>query len=126
MAEFKDSPTSLVADVDCTTEGQPLCEKYGVQGYPTIKYGDPEDMKDYQGGRSFADLKKFAEENLGPTCGPGENIGLCDAATRKKIEGYLAMSESQLDEKVQKIVKTYEVEIPVMKKVVGYLKSKDR
>eukprot|EP00932_Pfiesteria_piscicida_P013454 SRR837773.25022.p2 GENE.SRR837773.25022~~SRR837773.25022.p2 ORF type:complete len:127 (-),score=74.85 SRR837773.25022:81-461(-) len=126
MAEFKDSPTSLVADVDCTADGQPLCEKYGVQGYPTIKYGEPEDMKDYQGGRSFADLKKFAEENLGPTCGPGENLRLCDAATRTKIEGYLAMSEAKLEEKVQKIVNNYEVEISVMKKVVGYLKAKER
>merc|ERR1712203_642348 len=75
-----------VADVDCTAGGKDLCEKNDVRGYPSIKYGDPGDLKDYQGGRSFDDLKKFAEENLGPTCGPGENIDLCDAETKAAIE----------------------------------------
>ena len=66
MDEFKGSPNALVADVDCTADGQSLCEKFEVRGYPTIKYGDPGDMKDYNGGRTFDDLKKFASENLGP------------------------------------------------------------
>ena len=51
MAAFEDSPTSLVADVDCTAAGESICSKVGVQGYPTIKYGDPNDLKDYNGGR---------------------------------------------------------------------------
>mmetsp|Transcript_125661 Transcript_125661/g.351932 ORF Transcript_125661/g.351932 Transcript_125661/m.351932 type:complete len:131 (-) Transcript_125661:295-687(-) len=123
MDDFKDSPTSLVADVDCTTEGKDLCEKHGIQGYPSIKYGDPAELKDYSGGRSYADLKKFASENLGPTCGPGENIELCDAETRKKIEGYVAMSVEKLEAKVQKVIKNFEVEVPAMKKVSAYLKK---
>lgn len=123
MDDFKDSPTSLVADVDCTTEGKDLCEKHGIRGYPSIKYGDPGELKDYSGGRSYADLKKFASENLGPTCGPGENIELCDAETRKKIEGYLKMSVEKLEGKVRKAVKDFEVEVPTMKKVAAYLKK---
>jgi len=125
MDDFKDSPTALVADVDCTTGGEALCKKFEVQGYPTIKYGDPDDMKDYQGGRTYADLKKFAEENLGPTCGPGENLGLCDAATKAKIEAYTKMSAEKLDGKIRKAAKDFEVEMPIMKKVVGYLKAKE-
>ncbi len=62
MDNFKDSTTAAVADVDCTAEGKPLCEKYGVSGYPTLKYGDPGDLKDYQGGRTYEDFKKFAED----------------------------------------------------------------
>merc|ERR1712129_375714 len=77
MAEFEGSEDRLVADVDCVGGGKPLCESVGVRGYPTIKYGDPNDLQDYKGGRSFADLKKFAENNLGPTCGPN-NLELCD------------------------------------------------
>eukprot|EP00932_Pfiesteria_piscicida_P000485 SRR837773.10474.p2 GENE.SRR837773.10474~~SRR837773.10474.p2 ORF type:complete len:132 (+),score=55.17 SRR837773.10474:194-589(+) len=123
MDDFKDSPTSLVGDVDCTADGQPLCEKFEVRGYPTIKYGDPGDMKDYQGGRTYEDLKKFAEENLGPTCGPGENIELCDAETRAKIEGYVKMSAGKLEGKIRKAVKDFEVEMPVMKKVLAHLKK---
>merc|ERR1712083_352907 len=36
-SEFEGDPQRLIADVDCTAAGKPLCEKYGVQGYPTIK-----------------------------------------------------------------------------------------
>ena len=35
--EFKSSKTVVVADVDCTVH-KDLCGKYGVRGYPTIKY----------------------------------------------------------------------------------------
>jgi len=78
-------------------------------------------LKDYQGGRNYADLKKFADESLGPTCGPGENLHLCDAATRKKVETYAAMSAAVLEAKIKKAEKDFEFEIPIMKKVVGYV-----
>jgi len=126
MEDFKDSPTALVADVDCTTDdGKPLCEKHGVQGFPTIKYGDVGDLKDYSGGRSYDDLKKFAEENLGPTCGPGENIELCDAEMKTKIEAYVKMSSGKLEGKIRNTIKNYEVEMPIMKKVVAWQKAQE-
>jgi len=99
MEEFKDSKTALVADVDCTVH-QDLCGKHGVQGYPTIKYGDPNNMEDYQGGRSFDDLLSFAKENLGPTCGPA-NLDLCDATQKKAVEDAMALSDDELDKKIQ-------------------------
>merc|ERR1712228_901971 len=52
-------------------------------------------MGDYDGGRSFADLKKFAEENLGPTCGP-DNLDLCDDANKAFIEKLQKMDDAQL------------------------------
>merc|ERR1712187_705354 len=96
----KDSKTSLIADVDCTAAGQPLCEKHGVKGYPTIKYGDPEDLKDYDGGRDFNSLKKFAEENLGPTCGP-DNMDLCDEENKAFIEKLQKMEDAELDKAIE-------------------------
>jgi len=126
MGDFKDSPTALVGDVDCTAEGKDLCEKFSVGGYPTIKYGDPGDMKDYEGGRSFEDFKKFAEENLGPSCGPGPDIDLCDAATRKKVETYSAMATEALQAKVEKVKNDFEVQIPIMKKALAYVKKQER
>jgi protein-disulfide isomerase-like protein with CxxC motif len=98
MEEFKDSKTALVADVDCTVH-QDLCSKHGVQGYPTIKYGDPNNMEDYQGGRSLDDLKKFASENLGPSCGPN-NLDLCDETQKKEIEEAMALDGAALDAKI--------------------------
>ena len=123
MEEFKGNPNSLVADVDCTTEGQPLCEKHGVRGYPTIKWGDPAELKDYQGGRSFDDLKKFASENLGPQCGPGENIDLCSADVKAKIEGYLKMSADRMEGKIRNAEKMLNEEAPIMRKVIAHLKK---
>jgi len=96
MAEFKDSKTAVVADVDCTAAGKPLCDEVGVKGYPTIKHGDPNNLEDYKGGRSFDDLKKFAEENLGPTCGPG-NLDLCDDDKKAQIQKFQAMSPAELE-----------------------------
>jgi len=120
MDEFKGSPTSLVADVDCTTEGKPLCDSNDVKGFPTIKYGEPGDLKDYQGGRDFDSLKKFADENLGPTCGPS-NMDLCDEKMKKKIEGYLAMTEDRLEGKIRNAARVVEEEVPIMKKVIAHL-----
>jgi len=101
MAEWKDSATALVADVDCTASGKALCETVGVQGFPTIKYGDPNDLQDYQGGRKFEDLNAFAKANLGPQCGP-KNLDLCDDAKKADIAKFSAMSVSELDAFIEK------------------------
>eukprot|EP00584_Thalassiosira_punctigera_P000892 CAMPEP_0172536470 /NCGR_PEP_ID=MMETSP1067-20121228/8230_1 /TAXON_ID=265564 ORGANISM="Thalassiosira punctigera, Strain Tpunct2005C2" /NCGR_SAMPLE_ID=MMETSP1067 /ASSEMBLY_ACC=CAM_ASM_000444 /LENGTH=218 /DNA_ID=CAMNT_0013321549 /DNA_START=30 /DNA_END=686 /DNA_ORIENTATION=+ len=96
MDEFSSSSTQLVADVDCTADGKPLCDANGVKGFPTLKWGDPSDLQDYQGGRSFNDLKKFAEENLKPICSV-KNIDLCDGEKKALIEKYLAMDTDALE-----------------------------
>jgi hypothetical protein len=100
MVEFKDSTTALVADVDCTADGKSLCNEIGVRGYPTIKHGDPSNLEDYKGGRDLASLKKFAEENLGPTCGPA-NLDLCDDAKKAEIEKFSKMSASDLESAIK-------------------------
>lgn len=126
IEEFKDSPTSLVADVDCTAAGQDLCQTKGVQGYPTIKYGDPTDLQDYQGGRDFDSLKKFASENLGPSCSPA-NLDLCTGQdgekVKKQYQKYMEMSADRLQAKITKLESDFERELPAMKKTLGWLKS---
>mmetsp|Transcript_96953 Transcript_96953/g.145252 ORF Transcript_96953/g.145252 Transcript_96953/m.145252 type:complete len:170 (-) Transcript_96953:398-907(-) len=92
---FADSPSALIADVDCTTEGKPLCDANGVRGYPTIKWGDPAALEDYKGGRDYASLLKFAEENLKPMCSPA-NIDLCDDEKKAEIEKFMAMTDDEL------------------------------
>ena len=86
--------------------GETLCNapRFGslslrLQGYPTIKYGDPNNMEDYQGGRTFDDLQTFAKENLGPSCGPA-NLDLCDAEQKAQIEEAMAFSDADLDTKI--------------------------
>jgi len=100
MKEYDGHASALVADVDCTSAGKPLCDSNGVRGFPTIKYGDPNNMEDYKGGRDFNALKKFADANLKPTCSP-KNIDLCDATQKKAIEDLQALSASELSDKIK-------------------------
>jgi len=99
MKEFSGHKSALVADVDCTAAGKPLCDANGVKGFPTIKFGDPSALEDYKGGREFDALKKFSEENLKPMCSPG-NIELCDDDKKKEIGDLMQMSAEDLDSKI--------------------------
>jgi len=91
--------TSLIADVDCTAEGKDLCEQVGVQGFPTIKWGDASALEDYEGGRDYDALEKFAEENLKPLCSPA-NIDLCDDEKKAEIAVLQAMPADALAAKI--------------------------
>jgi len=95
MGEYKSHASILIADVDCTASGKDLCETVGVQGFPTIKHGDPNNLEDYEGGRSFKELSKFAKDNLGPRCGPA-NLDLCDEAKKTQIDGFMKMDDAKL------------------------------
>jgi len=102
MKRFNKGKTSaygLVADVDCTTEGKELCEKAGVKGYPSIKWGHPDDLQEYDGGRDFKTLSKFAKENLKPLCGPA-NEELCNEEEKAKFAELKALSAEELEAKV--------------------------
>jgi len=100
MKEYEGHKSALVADVDCTAAGKPLCDSNGVRGFPTIKYGDPNNLEAYQGGRDFNALKKFADENLKPVCSP-VNIDLCDATQKAEIEKLQALSADDLASKIK-------------------------
>jgi len=92
---FAGSATQLIAEVDCTAAGQPLCEEAGIQGFPTLKWGDPSDLQDYNGGRDFDSFNEFAKENLKPMCSPS-NIDLCDDDKKAEIEKFTKMSDDEL------------------------------
>ena len=76
-ADYKDSASVMIVDVDCTAEGSGTCAKVGVKGYPTIKYYPAGDKKgkDYKGGQDYDALKSFVTKTL--------DKPLCDAATKK-------------------------------------------
>eukprot|EP00804_Cyclotella_cryptica_P026089 CCRYP_013950-RB/>CCRYP_013950-RB protein AED:0.22 eAED:0.22 QI:165/0.5/0.66/1/0.5/0.66/3/0/208 len=92
MEAYAGSATQLVAEVDCTAAGKPLCDQVGVRGYPTIKY-------DYQGGRDYESFDKFAKENLKPMCSP-KNLDLCDDAKKAEITKFQSMSDADLDKAI--------------------------
>jgi len=106
-AEFAGSKTVLIGDVDCTVE-KDLCSKYGVQGFPTLKYftssSDPNGDK-YEGGRDLASLRTFASENLGPSCS-FSNQDLCNAEQLANIHEVAGMSQAARDDEIAALDKT--------------------
>eukprot|EP00415_Alexandrium_ostenfeldii_P001408 UN1408 len=78
-----------------------MCEEVGVQGFPTLKYGDPSDLQDYEGSRDFDDLKAFAS-GLGPLCNV-ENLDLCDDEKKKQIQEYQKLSSEAREAKIQEM-----------------------
>merc|ERR1711935_946837 len=102
MKKFDGHASALVADVDCTAdESKELCATHGVQGFPSIKWGDPSALEDYEGGRDYEDLETFANENLKPMCSP-KNIDLCDAEKKAEIEKFQKMNSDDLEAEIEK------------------------
>lgn len=96
--EYADSKKVLIADVDCTADGKPLCDKFGVRGYPTIKFFNPpdEEGEDYKGGRTLDELKKFAANNLGPGCSV-DTIENCSEEQKTDLKKYMDMDAAERD-----------------------------
>jgi len=99
ISEYADSESVLIADVDCTAAGKPLCDKNDVKGFPTIKYGDPSKLEDYKGGRDLSALKTFASE-LKPSCNVA-TLENCDNDQKTTIADNLALSEEELSAKIK-------------------------
>jgi len=123
MKEYEGSATAGVFDVDCTAAGKPLCDSNGVRGFPTIKYGDPNALEDYEGGRDFDSLETFAKENLKPVCSP-TNIDLCDAEKKAEIEKFMGMSDSELEAAIAEKDKELEAAEETFKSEVEKLQKK--
>lgn len=99
MSEYEDSSTVLIADVDCIGSGKELCNKVGVQGFPTVKYGDPSNLEDYKGGRDVDSLKKFASE-LKPSCNV-DTLENCSDEQKSSIETLKSQSVEDLKATVE-------------------------
>merc|ERR1711912_1943 len=113
MAEYKDSKTVVVADVDCTVH-QSLCSEHGVRGYPTIKYYQGGEAEDYKGGRSYKDIKKFIDDNLmEPACDSNNKD------TEKKHEDLLESLQKQYKESQEGTEK----KVADLKKSMKWLKA---
>mmetsp|Transcript_10805 Transcript_10805/g.12368 ORF Transcript_10805/g.12368 Transcript_10805/m.12368 type:complete len:144 (-) Transcript_10805:335-766(-) len=97
-SEFADSSSVLIGDADCTDSAKSLCEKFQVQGYPTIKYfkdGDMTDGDDYKGGRDIDSLRKFIDDELAVKC----NVNDVSECTEKEKSYIEKMKEKTLEDR---------------------------
>jgi len=106
MEEFSSSDDVLIADVDCIGAGKPLCDQSGVKGFPAVKWGAPDNLQDYKGGRDLVSLQSFAEE-LKPPCDV-TSFENCNEAQQTLIGELKQIPEAELDEKIAEYEGTME------------------
>merc|ERR1711860_253946 len=93
---------------DCTTdEAKKLCERYGVQGYPSLKYFGPglsEMGEEYDGGRDFDAMKKFVKQKSKKPCVPDtlENCNKKDLAYLEELKDMDGAALSEIKAKMEK------------------------
>merc|ERR1712071_286847 len=71
-----------LAKVDATVHAE-TAKKYGVRGYPTLKWfkKDPENAMEYGGGRKDAEIQSWIKKKTGPAA-----VELADVDAAKKIQ----------------------------------------
>lgn len=87
---FRDETKLVEVNCDKGAGAGRLCSEHGKAGFPTIKWGNPNDLDDVTiARRGFEELKQFTEENLKPLCGVNK-ADACDekqAAMLARIQG---------------------------------------
>ncbi|KAI8914957.1 thioredoxin-like protein [Powellomyces hirtus] len=131
--DFATEPNVVVANLDATTSAD-IAERYGVTGYPTIKFfpagGDAGAPEDYQAGRTEEAFVEFLNEKCGTSRAAGgglnEQAGRVDALDKlaEKFASASAADRKTLIEEAQKAAsqqsaKTAEYYVKVMKKIAG-------
>jgi len=101
-SELVGNPTVLVGEIDCDDEND-LCEDHDIEGFPTIKWGSPDALSDYNLDMETEDMVKFVK-NMKPQCSIA-NIDLCDDEKKALIESLSALSFEEINEKVMDVEK---------------------
>jgi protein disulfide-isomerase A6 len=95
--EFAGSSSVVIGDVDCTAEGESLCTKMEVRGYPSIKFWKDGTMEDYQGGRDFDSLKQHVVDNLQVLCDVTDPKDCTD-----KEKAYIEKMKAKAQDEIEK------------------------
>mmetsp|Transcript_75370 Transcript_75370/g.170629 ORF Transcript_75370/g.170629 Transcript_75370/m.170629 type:complete len:161 (+) Transcript_75370:101-583(+) len=98
----------MIVDVDCTQDdAKKVCEKFGVQGYPTLKYfgpTTPSDGEKYEEGRDYKTMQKFVKKKSKKPCVP-DTLENCDKKDKAFIEEIKDYDEAKLKEEREKLEK---------------------
>ena len=121
--KYAKSDKVVVADVDCPAAGEPLCSRFNVEGFPTIKFFNPpdEDGEDYSGGRDLEELTAFAE-TLGPGCSLDAKEN-CSAEQLAELEEVVKMPSEELDAELAAIKKSLKEQEAAHEKLLESLQA---
>lgn len=122
---YKDKDSIMIAEIDCGMDAsREFCIEHKIESLPTLKYGDPDVLSDYEGSRDIESLKIFVEL-LSNFCSPS-NMENCDEQSKKDIETYMKLSDEELESAIvreEELVNTVEKEF--QKEVAELEKSYD-
>ena len=102
---------SLIAVMDCMTDGKILCEKARLMGFPTIKLGNPSKVGEYEGGRDHGVLKQLhphtALQNLScvTTTKRNQDVDEHFEADPAKTAGHLSAKNCKIRIRSRKTIK---------------------
>merc|ERR1712038_569596 len=84
-----DKENIALAKIDATEHGE-LAKRFGVRGYPTLKWfkKDPENALEYGGGRKEPEIVSWIEKKTGPAALPLESV---EAANKFKDDNEVAV-----------------------------------
>lgn len=126
---WENDEVGLIAESDCTDNeeggGRILCDYFGIRSFPTLKFGYPEDLKEYNGDKSLEALSYFAKKHLVPICSV-TNLSVCDYDSKANIQRYIDLpvmdlqtliegeenkleeAEKQYDDEIERLTKAFQ------------------
>jgi len=132
--EYADTPNVVIVQADCAGDAQQFCGEHGVQGYPTIKTFKDGRPEDYNGARSFAQLKQAVEKKLNPrpacsleskdACSPKDRAVLEESEKMSKAERLAKIKSVEADMKDKKqTISQYEKDIKQLTAELDLIKA---
>lgn len=98
LLKSNDPPITL-AKVDCTEGGKSTCNKFSVQGYPTLKiFKNGEVSSEYNGPRESAGIAKFMRAQVGPSAKELLNVKSAEEYLAKEDVSVVGFFESESSE----------------------------
>ena len=97
MDLYEDSPSVVIAKVDCTAS-KDVCVREGVRGYPTLRFYvlDENDGKgqNYEEERDYEGLSSFVEKRFGSPCSYRRQ-DLCSAREMEIMNEAISLTQKQ-------------------------------
>eukprot|EP00931_Biecheleriopsis_adriatica_P064479 TRINITY_DN39250_c0_g2_i1.p1 TRINITY_DN39250_c0_g2~~TRINITY_DN39250_c0_g2_i1.p1 ORF type:complete len:279 (-),score=82.13 TRINITY_DN39250_c0_g2_i1:149-961(-) len=96
----------LIADIDCSEgETRDFCvHEHGVDKFPWIKFGHPEDLDEYKGKKELKNLEEFVVNKLTAEC-TMRNQKHCSEDQVKLIMQFLTMDIPDLEARIEELAK---------------------
>lgn len=106
-------PSVVLAKVDATEESE-LAERFGIDGFPTLKWLTSEGEVDYTGGRTEDAIVRWVTKMTGPATNvitTVDELKAAEAAADAIVVGYFAADTPENDTALSEFVKTARMDI---------------